>query len=348
VFCTDVFVAELDYGPMDLTDESQSVLRRQVGHSDAAYRALGNAHHAGGPVEALKTLIDRCGQVMRSEDWTSYASRASESRHARQLLATQAIVERALQVQETLGYKFNNIQILVDALSLGTLEFERLEFIGDAALDLVTVSYWIDKDPTTDRGPAQVRSSSTCNQFLAMVCIELGLHRQIECGPEVRGEFAQAMTLHNDALAENPSWDFWMELDYPKSLADALEALFGAVYIDSDFGIDTVRSVFKKILLPTIERCISVESTTSEHALFKRCSHVQYRPTIVLPAQDGNPTCECTVELGGIELAKATSTQPQLAKRIASRKVLQKLQSDPCVLATLCKYCAPSVQCINS
>jgi dsRNA-specific ribonuclease len=48
-------------------------------------------------------------------------------------------------------------------------------------------------------------------------------------------------------------------LNYPKRLADAFEALFGAVYVDSEFDINVVDSVFRRILLPMLQRYISME-----------------------------------------------------------------------------------------
>lgn len=77
-------------------------------------------------------------------------------------------------VQTMLGYDFRDVIILIDALSLKTLESERLEFVGDAALDLVAVSFWNTLNPAAGRRAISERkSASTCNQFLGMVYIEL-------------------------------------------------------------------------------------------------------------------------------------------------------------------------------
>lgn len=82
------------------------------------------------------------------------------------------------EIQRTIGYTFTNKQILIDALSLSTSEPERLEFVGDGALDFVSLSYWINKYPTAVRGKvAELMSVSICSQFLGMVYIDRGLHQ---------------------------------------------------------------------------------------------------------------------------------------------------------------------------
>lgn len=50
----------------------------------------------------------------------------------------------------------------------------------------------------------------------------------------------EATASHNKALFDCPSLDFWMEVNYPEYLTDAVKALSGALYVDSDFNGDTV------------------------------------------------------------------------------------------------------------
>lgn len=44
--------------------------------------------------------------------------------------------------QSKIGYKFGNQQLVVEAIKIGSLISEGLEFVGDAALELANARYW--------------------------------------------------------------------------------------------------------------------------------------------------------------------------------------------------------------
>ena len=123
-----------------------------------------------------------------------------------------------------LDYTFRRPELLRQALthrSFGTPHNERMEFVGDAVLNCVVGTVLYERFPQLPEGDlSRVRAGLVNGDTLARVARQLGL------GPEIRlGEGEM-----KNGGAERSS-----------ILADALEALFGAVYLDG--GFDAARNV---------------------------------------------------------------------------------------------------------
>ena len=131
-------------------------------------------------------------------------------------------------LEEKINYKFKNIELLENALTHKTFAFEaktpveyneRLELLGDSILGFIVAEQLYKSNKYFSEGElTRRRSQLVNNSFLAEKANELGLGKFLMLG---RGETMQKGS-------ENPT-----------NLANALEALIGAVYLDSD--LDTVR-----------------------------------------------------------------------------------------------------------
>lgn len=98
----------------------------------------------------------------------------------------------------------------------GTLSNERLEFLGDAVLGMVVTDQLMRRHPDRSEGwLSQARSDLVRAGTLYQVAVALGLGDHVRLG---RGE------------------ELTGGRDKPSILADAVEALIGAVYLDSGFG----------------------------------------------------------------------------------------------------------------
>ena len=141
---------------------------------------------------------------------------------------------------EQLNYQFTDYNLLYTALTHSsfvnenTLDEincnERLEFLGDAVLGLVIAEYFFNNDKKFKEGKlSKLRSEVVNEHSLALVANKLSLGQYIKFG---RGE------LKNNG-AENES-----------ILADALEALIGAVYLDSNYKTvhDIILNIFDGII----------------------------------------------------------------------------------------------------
>ncbi|MBU5314199.1 ribonuclease III [Tissierella carlieri] len=136
-----------------------------------------------------------------------------------------------------LNYKFRNISLLKTALTHSsyanenkmkiTDNNERLEFLGDTILNLIVSQYLYKKYPYYPEGElTKIRAKVVCESSLAFAArkIDLGKYLLLGKGEEATGG-----------------------RDRDSILADASEALVGAVYMDSDF------QVVNKLLLENFE-----------------------------------------------------------------------------------------------
>lgn len=117
-----------------------------------------------------------------------------------------------------LNYEFKNIDLLKQALthrSAHVLNNERLEFLGDSLLSTVIANALFQQFPQNSEGElSRLRASLVKGEMLSLIAQEIGLGDFLILGQgELKsGGFRRASIL-----------------------ADALEAIFAAIYLDSDF-----------------------------------------------------------------------------------------------------------------
>lgn len=129
------------------------------------------------------------------------------------------------ELQERIGYQFHNPQLLERAVTHSSFAFEtgeknhhlhcneRLEFLGDTVLSLLTSEYLYRRYPTLSEGElTRMRSSMVCENALAGYSEQIGLGEFLLFG---KGESA-------GGGAKKPA-----------ILADAFEAILAAIYLDA-------------------------------------------------------------------------------------------------------------------
>lgn len=129
-----------------------------------------------------------------------------------------------------IDYEFSDPDLLQRALthrSHGPGHYERLEFLGDSLLNFVAAEILFQNRPHAPEGDlSRLRSRLVRDVTLAEIAAELGLGEHLRLG-----------------LGEMKSGGFLRE----SILADVLEALFGAIYLDG--GFDAARQVVRGLLL---------------------------------------------------------------------------------------------------
>jgi ribonuclease-3 len=136
-------------------------------------------------------------------------------------------------VNEGFGHAFRDPELLRRALrhrSAGPVHNERLEFLGDALVNLIVAESLYAHWPRADEGAlTRARASLVCEPALAELARQLGVGEWVELGP---GELKTGGHRRDSILA------------------DALEALVGAIHLDA--GYDACRGV----VLPWFEPAI--------------------------------------------------------------------------------------------
>jgi ribonuclease-3 len=143
-------------------------------------------------------------------------------------------VDPAGWLQERLGCRFADSGLLLRALthrSVGSENNERLEYLGDAVLSFVVAEMLFEAHPDASEGElSRYRASLVSGDALGAVALELGLGEYLRLG---EGELKSGGQRRASILA------------------DALEALFGAVYLDQ--GLDVARAVAARLLRQRLE-----------------------------------------------------------------------------------------------
>jgi ribonuclease-3 len=132
------------------------------------------------------------------------------------------------RLQQQLGYSFANVGLLEQALthrSFGEPNNERLEVLGDSLLNAVTAIALFAAFPQLREGElSRLRASLVRQEGLHRVAVELGLGEHLRLG---EGELRSGGHRR------------------PSILADALEAVFGGVYLDG--GFDAAKGVIDRL-----------------------------------------------------------------------------------------------------
>lgn len=141
-------------------------------------------------------------------------------------------------LQQRLGHVFADgglLQRAVTHKSFGADHYERLEFLGDAVLSLGVSALLYRRFDRSDEGDlTRVRAHLVRQDMLFKLAQQLGLHEVMRLSEgEAKGGGAQR----------------------PSILADALEAIIGAVYLDA--GFDAARDLVLRLFEPLV-----AESTT--------------------------------------------------------------------------------------
>ncbi len=184
---------------------------------------------------------------------------------------------------------------------------ERLEFLGDAVLGLVVTDEIFHAHPDEQEGRlAKVRSAAVKTESLAEVARGLDLGRYVKLG---RGEAASGGD------------------DKDSILADTLEAVIGAVYLDQGFATayDLVERLFADVLSSLADRGAALDYKTSlqELAAARYGSLPRYEVTDVGP--DHSKTFTATVTIEGEVRGSGTGRNKKQAEQRAARDAYRHL-----------------------
>jgi ribonuclease-3 len=137
-------------------------------------------------------------------------------------------------LQTRLGHTFKNAVLLQQALthrSHSSVHNERLEFLGDSILNCVVASLLFDRYTKIDEGDlSRLRANLVKQQSLYEIAQRLELSQFLRLG---EGELKSG------------------GFRRPSILADTLEALFGAIYLDG--GFDVARDVIRALYIPILD-----------------------------------------------------------------------------------------------
>jgi ribonuclease-3 len=186
---------------------------------------------------------------------------------------------------------------------------ERLEFLGDAVLNFIATEKLYKEFPKLPEGElTEIRSSLVCRDTLADLASSLKLGDWLLLG---RGEEA------NGGRAKT------------SNLANALEALIGALYLDQ--GLAKSRRFILRQLKPELEKIKAGKTNPNYKALVQELIQGQKRPTPVyrlVEATGPDHSKQFTAELlvDGEALGRGTGKSKKVAESQAARAAWEKLR----------------------
>lgn len=221
-------------------------------------------------------------------------------------------MSRPAALERRLGHRFGNSGLLEQALthgSFGPENNERLEFLGDGVLGCAVAEELYARFPQLSEGKlTRLRASLVREETLAEVAGELGLAGFLRLG---EGEMS-------GARAPRPS-----------ILADALEAVVGAIFLDG--GYDAARSAVLRAFGPLMDRldpegsAKDPKTELQERLQAARQRLPEYRVLAVRGAAHRQSfEVECRVPDAGLS-ATGSGTSRQRAEQQAALAVLEKL-----------------------
>jgi len=163
------------------------------------------------------------------------------------------------RLETALGHRFGNAELLRQALthrSHSSPHNERLEFLGDAVLNCVVASLLYQRFASLREGDlSRQRANLVRQEALAQVAQSLALGDHLRLG---EGELKSG------------------GYQRPSILADALEAIIGAIYIDA--GFDAVRGVIERLLQPLVEQLDPRDSGKDPKTALQELLQAQRQP----------------------------------------------------------------------
>ena len=180
---------------------------------------------------------------------------------------------------------------------------ERLEFLGDAILDAITIEYIYKKYPDADEGQlAKMKSKAVSEPALAEVSKKLTLGQCLYIG-------------HGEEQTKGR--------ERASILCDVLEAVIGAIYLDSTY--DITRDVVLQIMRETIDNIDTNEKTADYKSILQEYTQHKYK---VLPSycvtKENGPTNDKTFEVAVGIVTSGVPAKSQLKFAIFRAKHMAK------------------------
>ncbi|EAJ5693767.1 ribonuclease III [Campylobacter fetus] len=219
-------------------------------------------------------------------------------------------MDKLHRLEEHLGYKFKNKTLLKEALTHKSMKSsvnnERLEFLGDAVLDLIVGEYLFFKFKDTDEGNlSKLRAALVNEKSFASISSQIRL-----------GDFLYLSAAEDNNNGRNK----------PSLVSDALEALMGAIYLES--GLEAVKKIFINLLESQYNN-IDLQSlgkdykTTLQEITQARFGVTPRYELVSSSGPDHKKSFEMAVFLNDKELARAIGNSKKEAEQSAAWKVLQ-------------------------
>ena len=221
-------------------------------------------------------------------------------------------------LQNKIGYQFQNEKLIRQAMTHSSYANEhrmektscneRLEFLGDAVLEVVSSDFLFHKYPTKPEGEmTKLRASIVCEPTLALCAAEIQLGSYLLLG---KGEDATGGRERHSVVS------------------DAMEALIGAIYLDGGFA--SAKEFIHRFIMNDIEhKQLFYDSKTILQEIVQASSQDSLEYKILKEeGPDHNKTFEVCALLGGEEIGRGSGRTKKAAEAMAAYRGILKLKGE--------------------
>jgi len=188
---------------------------------------------------------------------------------------------------------------------------ERLEYLGDAVIDLIIAELLFKKFPFKGEGfLTEMRSKSVSRQMLSTIAFNMGLQDHLVFSKSIRKNHSAVRGMAGNAL----------------------EALIGAIYLDRGYAF-TKRFVKQKIVTPYLDFDELKDITVNFKSLLNQYAQKEKKELefkVLNPESEKKiTTYSIAVCIDGIEISTARGKSKKVAQQIASEKACELLKLLP-------------------
>lgn len=214
-----------------------------------------------------------------------------------------------IEFQKVIDYTFKDISLLKTALThssyaneRGVECNERMEFLGDAVLELSMSKYLYSKISLDEGVLTKTRAKAVCESALVFYAEQINFSKYLYLG---KGE-------EQSGGRERPA-----------IIADALEAVLGAVFLDG--GFNTAYKVVEKFFIPYIS---NVEKSKDYKSILQEKLQSEKRTIRYEIVKDEGPAndkyFEAVVYMDNILMGRGSGKRKQEAQQMAAKDALEK------------------------
>ncbi len=219
-------------------------------------------------------------------------------------------------MQDKNGYRFQNTDLLKQALTHSSFaneqkinklkDYERLEFLGDAVLELVSSEFLFRENPQMPEGQlTKLRASMVCEPALAYCAkdIDLGSYILLGRGEEYTGgRYRSSIT------------------------SDVMEAIIGAIFLDG--GIENAKKHIYRFILSDLEnKILFLDSKTILQEEIQKKKDAQLRYELIGESgPDHNKQFTVDAYLNDVLIGSGTGRTKKAAEQQAAYEALLKMK----------------------
>ena len=228
--------------------------------------------------------------------------------------------DRLLRFAESLGVEFKDITLLNQALTHSSytkqddetaINNEKLEFLGDAVLEITTSTYLYKHFPSMSEGElTKARAALVCQDSLSKIALRLGFAPMLIVG-------------HSE--------DTEVKRSRPSILEDAFEAVVGALYLDR--GWRAAKKFVEQKLKAGFEdvkrgHLIADPKSRLQEIIQREQGHKIEYIELKNYGPDHDKTFECAVKLDGKIRGRGVGKSKQNAEKEAAKQALKGLEDE--------------------